>query len=116
MSNINSLIGIVKILEPPKTYKIGKDILITKVRAQFPQVRKNSIVHLKFWGKLANDIKKYYTVNDYILIEGYVSARNSRKNDFSNNTKVLKKVEITVLKVYPFFLNYNFSQSLNSNR
>lgn len=115
MSNINSLIGIVKILEPPKTYKTGKDILITKVRAQFPQVRKNSIVHLKFWGKLAEDMKRYYTVNDYMLVEGYISARPFRQNDLSDNTKALKKVEITVLKVYPFFLNYNSSKFLNLN-
>jgi single-stranded DNA-binding protein len=102
MSDTNFISGIVKILEIPKQKIIKNNTLTSRFRAQFPQVRKNCIVHLKFWGNLAKDVSLYYKVNDYILIEGYVALQSN-----SNNTSKLqrsKKIEITVLKIYPFIL------------
>jgi len=49
------------------------------------------------WGNLAEDIIKYYQVNDYIIIEGYV-------RNFSE-TGIKDQVEVSVKKVYPFLLN-----------
>lgn len=97
--------GIVKILENPKP-KVFKDkIVSTQIRVLIPQIRKTKapkIISLLFLGTLANDVKNYYQINDYILIEGYVSIHNKKnKNLIGSN---LKKVIITVLKVYPFFL------------
>jgi single-stranded DNA-binding protein len=105
MGDANLIGGIVKILEVPKQ-KISKtNIPVTKFRVQFPQARNTSIIHLTFWGNLARDVANYYQVNDYILIEGYISLR-----DRKNSKKIIsksKKVEITVLKVYPFILGYS---------
>jgi single-stranded DNA-binding protein len=107
MSDINSISGLVKILENPKQKVLNNNILVTHFRVQFPQVRNNSIVHLKFWGNLARDVAAYYKINDYILIEGYIALQNKEK--FTSNISMSKKVEITVLKIYPFLLNYDRS-------
>jgi hypothetical protein len=94
--------GIVKILEMPKQEIYNNNISITKFRVQFPQFRNTSIVYLTLWGKLATDVVQFYKVNDYILIEGYISIRN---NKISNKSFSSKRVEITVLKVYPLLLS-----------
>lgn len=103
---MNYMGAIVKILETPKQKLINSNILVIKFRAQLPQVRKSRIVKLVIWGKLARAVLDYYKINDYILIEGYASLTDN--NNISNiNKKPLKTVTITVLKVYPFLLNYN---------
>jgi single-stranded DNA-binding protein len=107
MGDINSISGLVKILENPKQKVLNNNILVTHFRVQFPQVRNNSIVHLKFWGKLARDVATYYKINDYILIEGYIALQNKQK--LPSIITRSKKVEITVLKIYPFLLNYDRS-------
>lgn len=105
MNDTNYVGGIVKILETPRQKIIKNDIVVTKFRAQLPQVRQTKIVHLKFLGNLAKDITNYYKVNDYILIEGYLSLRNTPIS--KTTVSFSKKVEITVLKVHPFLLHYD---------
>jgi len=107
MTDMNSIGGVVKILETPNQKIINTNIYSTYFRAQFPQVRTNCIVHLQFWGDLARDVPTYYKVNDYILIEGYLSLRDKTPRDSS--LQIQKKIEITVLKIYPFLLNYGYS-------
>jgi single-stranded DNA-binding protein len=101
MGDTNYISGIVKILENPIERTFNKNISITQFRVQLPQIRNNSIVNLVFWGKLSQDINNYYKINDYIIIEGYLSLRDKKKLENS------KSVEITVLKVYPFILSDN---------
>ena len=104
---MNYIGAIVKILETPKQKFINSNTLVIKFRAQLPQVRQIQIVKLVIWGNLARAVLNYYKINDYILIEGYASIR---ENIISNeNNKSIKKVTITVLKVYPFLLSYNRS-------
>ena len=99
MSDITYIEGIVKILETPKQKSINNDITFVKFRAQLTSVRKNQIVTIMFWGNLAQDIISYYKINQYLLIEGYPSFRNS-----TNLKQTSKRVEITGLRVYPFSL------------
>jgi len=100
MNNPNYISSIVKILENPNRKSFNNTILVTKFRAQLPQTHNTRIVNLIFWGNLAKTVDKYYQVNDYILIEGYLSLKNKQLlNTVKSNSK---KVEITVLKVYPF--------------
>lgn len=103
MGDTNLVGGIVKILETPKQMNFNSNIQVTKFRVQFPQVRQTSLVHLTFWGNLATDTANYYRVNDYILIEGYISVRDRKQ--LNNVISKSKKVEITVLKIYPLLLN-----------
>ena len=109
MTDINSIGGVVKVLENPKQKIIKNNIYRTSFRVQFPQVRKNSIIHLTFWGNLARNVATYYKINDYILIEGYLSINNKQMSSFNRQT--LKKIEITVLKVYPFLLSRDHSKN-----
>jgi hypothetical protein len=103
MSDTNLVGGMVKILETPKQKIFNSDIPVTQFRVQFPQVRNPYVVHLTFWGNLARDVVSYYKINDYILIEGYISLRN--KPISNGMVPKSKKVEITVLKIYPFLLS-----------
>ena len=108
MSDITYIEGIIKILETPKKKSINNDIIFVKFRAQLVSVRKTQIVTLMFWGNLAQDIISYYKINQYLLIEGYPSFRNS-----TNLKQTSKKVEITGLRAYPFSLKIdNFQNKL----
>ena len=109
MNDTNYISSIVKIIENSKETIINDNISVTRFRVQIPQVRNNTIVNITLWGNLGKDIANYYQVNDYILIEGYLSVRNKKKENFG--IKNSKKVEITVLKVYPFLLNPNHNSS-----
>jgi single-stranded DNA-binding protein len=98
MGDTNYLASIVKILEKPIQTVINDKIITTEFRVQLAQVRNTRIVKLVFWGNLARDVVNYYHVNDYIMIEGYLSLHD-KKNKLIKSK--LKKVQITVLKVYP---------------
>ncbi len=110
MSSTNVIGGVVKILEVPNQKTLNNTLSVTQFRAQFPQARQNCIVHLKFWGNLAHDVATYYKINDYILIEGYLSFKD--QTSINSPGRNIKKLEITVLKVYPFLLSYD--RSINS--
>ena len=105
MSDTNYISTIVKILESPKQKVVNENILFAKFRAQLASTRKTKIVYLIFWGNLARDISSYYNLNDYILIEGYVSLRNT--SNLESKKQVSKKVYINVLKIYPILLSSN---------
>jgi single-stranded DNA-binding protein len=105
MSDTNYIGGIVKILEVPKQKFLNNTIAVTEFRVQLPQVRNTTIVHLIFWGNLARDVATYYKINDYILIEGYLSLRDRQSSSLIAQPS--KQIEITVLKLYPFLLSYD---------
>ena len=112
MGDTNYFSGIVKILENPIQSFINQKTLITTFQVEIPQIRQNRILSLIFWGNLAQEVKNYYQVNDYILIEGYISIN---KKNFDPLNKNLKKITVTVLKVYPFLLKSNFEGRKNLN-
>lgn len=106
MVDTNYISGVVKILENPRQVMTKKNnIPMTQFRAQLPQIRQTRIITLVFWGNLARDVVNYYKVNDYILIEGYISLRQGQK--IETRSEMFKRIEITVLRIYPFLLNYN---------
>ena len=103
MNATNYIGGVIKILETPKQKILKNNIVVTKFRAQLPQFRTTRMVYLTFWGNLARDVLNHYNVNDYILIEGYLSLRDKKTSSLTSSKS--KKIEITVLKVYPFLLS-----------
>jgi hypothetical protein len=98
MSDTNYIGSVVKILEKPVQRVINDKIVRADFRVQLPQVRNIQIGHLVFWGNLARDIMNTYQVNDYIMIEGYLSLPTKTNNKLVK--RQLKKAQITVLKVY----------------
>ena len=73
MNDTNYISGIIKILEIPKEKILKNNIQSIKFRAQLPQMSTAKILTLTIWGNLANDVKNYYKINDYLIIEGYIS-------------------------------------------
>lgn len=110
MSDTNYFSGIVKVLETPYQYLNNDQEAMITFRAEIPQNRHNKLICLVFWGNLGHEIQNFYRINDYILIEGYISLQS--KNRVSILTPNPKQVTITVLKVYPFLLdpNRNFTK------
>lgn len=98
MGDTNYIGSVVKILEKPFQTVITDKIVRTTFRVQLVQVRNIQIADLVFWGNLARDIVNTYQVNDYIMVEGYLSLPNKRNDNFVK--RPLKKVQITVLKVF----------------
>lgn len=106
MADLNLFGGVVKILQIPKQKIFKKKYTLVQCRVQLPQVRKNRVVKLKVWGKLAKDVLTHYKINDYILVEGYISIRSSIKKDSTKSLKKIpQKLEISALKIYPFILS-----------
>ena len=102
MGNTNYFCSIVKILENPVQVKINDKISITTFRTELFQIRSNcinQIIFLVFLGKKSDKIKKYCRVNNYILVEGYLSIKEKKSNTLSSKT--VKQIIVTVLKVYP---------------
>lgn len=99
MSNTNLISGVVKILENPRQALINKSIPVTEFRVQFPQTNDNKIINLVFWGNLGKDVINYYKINDYVIIEGYLSFQTNERFQKS------QKVKITVSKIYPLLLS-----------
>ena len=98
MGDTNYVGSVVKILEKPVQRVLSDKIVRTDFRVQLAQVRNIQIAHLVFWGNLARDVINNYQVNDYIMIEGYLSLPNKTNNKLAK--RQLKKAQITVLKVY----------------
>lgn len=103
MPDTNFIGSIVKILEAPNQKSLANNLFITTVRVQFPQVRENSIVCLKFLGTIGKDIIKHSKVNDYILIEGYLKLKNQKLSNRSSQKR--NQIEITVLRIHSVVSN-----------
>jgi single-stranded DNA-binding protein len=103
MTDTNYIGSVIKILETPKQKFLKNNILVTRFRAQMPQRRTTRIVTVTFWGNLARDIVTNYKVNDYLIVEGFLSLRNKKSSKLPSSKS--KKIEITVRKAYPFLLS-----------
>ena len=95
---MNYIGSVVKILEKPIQTVINDKIIRTDCRAQLVQIRNIQIADLVFWGNLAHEIGNNYQINDYIMVEGYLSLPNQKNPKLMK--RPLKKIQITVLKVF----------------
>ena len=93
----------IKIIGEPQQSFFDNDISVTEILARFYQFRENSynICKLVIWGSLSHDVMQYYQLNDYLIVEGYISRRTS---DFKDSDLKIE-IEISVFKIYPFALN-----------
>jgi single-stranded DNA-binding protein len=90
---------IVKIIEPPFENYIGNKTSVVQTLVKFSPVKKgkgSEILNLIVWGNLAQDVIKYYKINDYIIVEGFLSSQKDSKNVYA---------QLSGRKVYPFILN-----------
>ena len=70
---------IIKIISKPKYTLCDQKIPLTEALGKFYQFRNNphTLCKLSFWGRPAYEILKYSKKNDYLLVEGYLSLRQS---------------------------------------
>jgi hypothetical protein len=96
---MNYISCIIRILEIPKIELGSNNIEMVRFRVQLPSIRNKVqspiVIYSTIWGNLAYDIISYYRINDYALIEGYIStSSNNKKNDSS--------ITLNITKLYPF--------------
>ena len=98
---------LVKIISKPEQSFFKEEKALTEVMVKYIPISKKSncidTFNLSIWGTLSYDIVKYYNINDYVLVEGFISIRD---NNFKNKTFTKdKQIDLSVLKVYPFLFN-----------
>ena len=99
---MNRTILLVKIIRKPEQSFFKNDTSLVEIIWKFYQFRNNSknICKLSVWGRLSYDIIKYYNVNDYLIIEGFLARR---KSNFEN-LDIITDIDVSVSKIYPFTL------------
>ena len=100
---MNYISCIVQILEIPTTIEVY-DYTIEKIKfkVQLPysrnklQLEENSsiIVYSVIWGNLVYDLLNYYNVNDYVLIEAYISTSLT----IPKNKRL---ISLNIIKMFP---------------
>ena len=99
---MNYISCIIQILEIPTIQSYDNSIEMVKFRIQLPYVRNkiqsSIILNSVIWGNLAYDVVNYYHVNDYALIEGYISTSFDEINTQNSLT-------VNILKIYPFLFS-----------
>ena len=96
----NTICCIVKILENPSQKFLNKSdriIPVTKFRANLPQFKENTLIHVYSWGKLSYDVIENFKINDYIIIEGFISIRNIPSTRIK---ETFQRIEINIVKAY----------------
>lgn len=77
-------------------------IPVIKFKVELAQVRNRyyrSIIEAEIWGDLAYNLKKYYQVNDYLILDGYFLVYS-----LSNNKESKRKlIKLIVYQFYPYF-------------
>jgi len=105
---MNYISCILQILEVPTIQLYDNTIEMVKFRTQLPYIRNKVqspiIINSVIWGSLAYDIINYYHVNDYALIEGYISI-SPNKIDNQNS------ITLKIIKIYPFLFSLESSEN-----
>jgi hypothetical protein len=71
---------IIKILSNPIQSYFEDNISLVEILGKFPQIRNKRTIEyfrISIWGNLADDVIKYYQINDYLIIEGYISVNQN---------------------------------------
>lgn len=96
---MNYVSCVIQILEIPIIESYNDEIEMIKLRVQLPYVRNKVqspiIIYSIIWGDLVYDIANYYQINDYALVEGYISI-SSKDQDKQ------QQIMINITKFYPF--------------
>ena len=100
---MNSSIFIVKIISTPKIRIFPNKVSVIKIKVQQAKVRKKKKTLDKFeillWGSLGSKFNKYYTVGNYLIVQG-----NLRFKKQSVKSRIQKNTQLNVKKLYPFLL------------
>jgi hypothetical protein len=105
---MNYISCIIKILELPTIESFSDSIEVAKFRVQLPYIRNKKqspiIINSQIWGKTRSDLVSYYRVNDYALVEGYLSISSENKDN-------QESITINIIKLYPFLFELQTNKS-----
>lgn len=102
---MNSISGLFRILEFSTQYLNNNQTCYTKLTVDLMNNQfKSDILELSIWGNLANFIIEYYTVNDFIIAEAYLSRNTPFLYSQDNKIKKAQVVTLTVINIYPVLL------------
>ena len=90
---------IVRIVELPVYYYFNNSLLLLKIRVKFAQhsrTNSNSILTILIWDNILENIRKYYCLNRYLLIEGYLRLANIQHQ---NSIKSDLMFEISIFRI-----------------
>ena len=81
--------------------KISKELSISKDKKsdQFLSLSKN-VLNISIWGNLSANLLKNPKINDYFIIEGYISIRKTLST--LEIAQQDKQIDISILNMYPF--------------
>lgn len=111
---MNYSIFIVKLLKKAEQGFFEDGTTVSEVLVEFYDINQPLSVEklqVSLWGELSQEIIENYVVNDYILIEGYLSYGDTNMDDLSNQMQ--NQLELTAVKLYPFLLKH---QNLKINK
>lgn len=95
---------LVQIVSTPEQCFFSGDISLLKMQVEFTRYKKNKGFPCRFeiymWGFLGPLFLKYYTVGDYIIIEGIFSFKKS-----NSGSPYQKDTRFAVTDFYPFLLS-----------
>ena len=93
---------LIKITSKPEHSFFDNDIIYTQFVGKFYQFRDNkyTLCKISIWGNLAYDILRYYQINDYLIVEGYLCSQKSNFEELDMKTSI----EISACKAYPYAL------------
>ena len=100
---MNSCIFIVRIISTPQIRVFSNKVSVIKIKVQQAKARKKKKTLDKFeillWGSLGSKFNKYYTVGNYLIVQGNLRFKKQLiKKRFQKNT------QLNVKKLYPFLL------------
>ena len=102
---MNTSIFILTLAEDPLQDFYENQLSLLEIKATFKYLIKKKIFSEKFnlliWGDLCNAIIKYYRKDDCIIVEGYLTISSELNTNSLKNME--KKIELTVINIYPFF-------------
>lgn len=108
---MNYISCIIQILEISTIELYEDNIPSIKFRVQLPYVRNKAqsatIIEAIIWGDLAYDISNYYRINDYALIEGYISIVFNNITSPPNNINNQGLITLNIVKLYPFLFSFD---------
>ena len=95
---------IVKMISKPEQSSFKNGICVTEFIGKFYQFRNkrniNRFCKISIWGNSGSNLIKYSQLNDYLIIEGYISFRKS----IFEQLDITTVIELSVFKFYPFSL------------
>jgi hypothetical protein len=93
---------LLKIISKPEKVSFDNDIIHAECIGQFYQFRSNkhTVCKISSWGDVAVHILRYYKINDFILIQGYL---RSQKTNFEE-LNITTAVEISACTAFPYAL------------